>query len=107
MNEFVLSLSSTTKGTTKMPPQVQQLLNCIGFVIINDEENDKDAAAGVVAAAVPDETADQMFHVPCAMYRGTTTDDAIYVIVGATRTLNNDVECTKNHEKQEKHERAL
>ena len=37
-------------------------------------------------------------NVPCAMYRGTTTEYAIYVIAGATRTSNDDVECTEKHE---------
>ena len=107
MDEFVLSSSSTTKRTTKTPPQAQQWLNRIGFVVIDNRANDKDAAAGVVAATVPDDTADWMCHVPCAMYRGTTTDDAIYRIARATRTSNDDVECTKKHENYEKHERAI
>ena len=35
----------------------------IVFVVINDKENDEDAAAGVVAAAVPDDAADRMCHI--------------------------------------------
>ena len=35
----------------------------IVLVVINDEANDEDAAAGVVAAAVPDDAADQMCQV--------------------------------------------
>ena len=107
MNEFISSLSSTTKRTTKTPPQAQKLLNCIGFIVIDNRANDEDAAASAVAAALPDDSANRMCHVPCAMYQGTTTDDAIYVIARATRTSNNDVECTKKHENNEKHERAI
>ena len=55
----------------------------IVFVVIYDEANDEDAAAGVVAAAVPDDAANRMCHV-----LGTTTDDAIYAIARTTTTLN-------------------
>ena len=65
MNDFVSSLSSTMKRTAKTPPPAQPWLNCIGFVVINNEANDKDAAAGAVAAAVPDDATDRIFYVPC------------------------------------------
>ena len=65
MNEFVSSLSSMTNRTTKTPPQAQQWFNHIGFVVIDDGANDKDAAAGVVEAAILDDTADQICFVPC------------------------------------------
>ena len=109
MNEFVSSSSLTTNRTTKTPPRTQQWLDPIGFVVINDEANAKDSAAGVVAATGGSRRTGWRcrLNVPCAMYQGTTTDDAIYVIAGATRTLNDDIECTKNHEKHENHERAI
>ena len=109
MNDFVSSLSLTTKRMTKTPPRAQQRPNRIGFVVIDDGSNDKDAAAGVVAAAGGGRRTGQRgrSNVPCAIYQGTTTDDEIYVIAGATRTSNDDVECTEKHEKHEKHERAI
>ena len=61
----------------------QHDLICIVFVIIDKKANDEDAATGVVAATIPDDAADQMCHV-----LGTTTDDAIYAIDGATTTSN-------------------
>ena len=109
MNEFVSSLSSTTKRTTKTPPRTQQWLNCIGCVVIDDGANDEDVAAGAMADAGGGRRTGRrcQSNAQCAMYRGTTTDDAIYVIARATRTSNEDVECTKKNEKNEKHEIAI
>ena len=64
-NKFVSSSSSTTKRTTKTPPRVQKWLNRIGFVVVDDGANYEEAAAGAMAAAVPDDAADRMCHVPC------------------------------------------
>ena len=109
MNEFVLYPSLTTKRKTKTPPRAQKLFNRIGFVIINDGANNKDAAAGVVVAAGDGCRNGRrcQSNVPCDMYQGTTTDDAIYVIAGATRTSNDDDKCIEKHEKHENHERAI
>ena len=79
LNEFVSSLSSTTERTTKMPPQAQQWLNRIVFVVIDEGANNKDAAAGAMVAAGGGRHTGRhcQSNVPCAMYRGMTTGGAI------------------------------
>ena len=125
---IVSSSSLMTNRTTKTPPQEQNGWIHIVFVIDN-KENEKDSATGATM------TESYWFHchwrqserqrrqhgrnggrrtkrrcwsnVPCAMYWGVSTDDAIYVIDGATRPSNDNVECTKKHGKHENHERSI
>ena len=63
---------------------------CIVFVVIEDEANNKDAAKGVVAAAVPDDAADRMCQV---------SGDGDWWCDLWDCWGNNDVECTKKHER--------
>ena len=62
----------------------------IVFVVIVDEANDEDAAADVVAAAVPDDAADWMCQV--------LGDDNWWCDLCDSRG-DDDVECTENHER--------
>ena len=62
----------------------------IVFVVINDEANDEDDAAGVVAAAVPDDAADRMCQI--------SGDDNRWCDLCNLRG-DDDVECTEKHER--------
>ena len=68
---------------------------------MDDGANDNDAAAGAMAAAGGSRRTGRRCrsNVPCAMYQGMTTDDAIHVIAWVTRTLN-EMNSTKNMKEQ-------
>ena len=105
MNEFVSSSSLTTKRTTKTPLRAHQLLNRIGCVFINDEANNKDAAAGAMADVVQDDAANRMCNVPCIGGRRLMIQSMWLPGRQGRRTTTSNA--PKKHENHEKHERAI
>ena len=62
----------------------------IVFVVIDKKANDKDAAAGVVAAAIPDDSSDQICDV---------LGDEDWWWYLCDRRGEDGVKCTENHER--------